>query len=293
MLRRSRARAKKLTFDEWTVILSANVTASHITEVKLKGPNGEPRLVKKLWAYPNRDMRGTPVWAELPRVKHLLSDIFDASEGARVNQKSMLKAAVAYFKARHEIDEEQIEAGCYRLRAMMSQLIEHKKRCKDGNLHLPARYVKALQPLYDRVIVSARPSSLAIGSQTVNNTNGADEVSSVIEDSDNESESESSYGLWTGRPAPDGSDVEDKTAVTPAQDDSDVEEIIDLDPAPVPLIDLCESSQRIRLRKKQKVLEDGEAPPNNGAAFGPTYSQWHTGDRSGHGLSHSQNETWM
>ena len=69
------------------------------------------------------------MWSEGCPYMPCVQRLFEHSDGMRVNQVSFFKA---YQKHLEDVDSDKVEVAVYRLRAIMSQLANHKKKQKSS-----------------------------------------------------------------------------------------------------------------------------------------------------------------
>ena len=129
-----RVRGINLSPDVYRDILEANVVAKHLV-------NGV------LWPYSSTNMKAAPRWAELNSVRHMLNDILRASSGRGILQKGWEKACTSFCCPKLELDSGKVEIGAYRVRVMLTQLREYRRR----RTQVPHRFKATLQVLLDNV----------------------------------------------------------------------------------------------------------------------------------------------
>jgi hypothetical protein len=84
----------------------------------------------------------------LAQYRSLLASLLDASGGKQIKQIAMLAGFEAWnADTKLEFTSEELEAGAYKVRVMISQMSNHKKK----NRGIPKAYKKQCQPLMDRL----------------------------------------------------------------------------------------------------------------------------------------------
>ena len=121
----NRIRGRHLDASAYDQCLHENVVDRHWTTTKRDG-----KEVKTLWHYRQKSMKGSPIWSEILQVRHLLVDLLHHSAGEGVLQSSFSTACMTYFEGDRwpKHNKEDIDCACYRLRTMISNLREYKRR---------------------------------------------------------------------------------------------------------------------------------------------------------------------
>ena len=115
-----------------------------------------PTALKKGFVeYSSANFKLAPRWEEMKPYQDFLRALLTAADGrARILHSSFFKGILAWAKKEGlEISDGVLESGCYKLRAMLSQMANHKSKGRG----VPVRFRRFFQPLFNMIDCSQRP----------------------------------------------------------------------------------------------------------------------------------------
>ena len=79
--------------------------------------------------YSDLNMKHAPRWEEMNPYRTVIMSILTSSKGRNVNQKTFSEAAVQFLRDHNiEVGNAEADEGVYRIRVMVSQLLNHKTK---------------------------------------------------------------------------------------------------------------------------------------------------------------------
>ena len=118
-------------------------TFKEVFEVLPKMKNG------KIVTYTHIDFKKAPKWEDVAPYRHCLNKILEKTKGLNVRQKSATVAMQAWVcDEGHDVHPEEPGEAIYRLRAMISQLANHKNRERP----IPGLWKEKFFLIFDKVV---------------------------------------------------------------------------------------------------------------------------------------------
>lgn len=181
----------------------------------------------KFMPYPFQSFKRAPDWAKLDKVKLAIRELLDQTGGINVYQTSMRDAMHAWLKqADFEVLVKDQDAACYSLRAMISQLSNHKQRDRD----VPKHWQPKLSTLFAKV---ALPTHTIHIKDPDPNTNAVDD--DVLEGSDGDRDDDHAVHSLNSSPmqiesSDDDVDITEKGKAILASDNPELARLLDCSP---------------------------------------------------------------